>query len=192
MQPDCAPRVNVSGSGYDRRMAHVTTAERRGELGQQLRVDSVRMSAAAGSGHPTSAMSAADLLAVLVDGYLRYDFADAEEPRERPARLLEGPRVHAAVRDLPRRGCRLRRGVPRLPHVREHARGPPDPAHPVGRRRDRLARPGPADRRRHGARRRNSSTGCPTASGCSAVTARWPRAPCGRPSSTPRTSSSTT
>jgi transketolase len=56
-------------------MAHMTDAERR-ELGQQFRVDSVRMSAAAKSGHPTSAMSAADLMAVLVDGYLRYDFDD--------------------------------------------------------------------------------------------------------------------
>jgi transketolase len=45
----------------------------RRELGQQLRVDSVRASAAAGSGHPTSSMSAADLIAVLIDGHLRLD-----------------------------------------------------------------------------------------------------------------------
>ena len=43
------------------------------ELGQQLRVDSVRAAAAAGSGHPTSSMSAADLMAVLLSKYLRYD-----------------------------------------------------------------------------------------------------------------------
>jgi transketolase len=43
------------------------------ELGQQLRVDSVRSSAAAGSGHPTSSMSAADLIAVLIAKYLRFD-----------------------------------------------------------------------------------------------------------------------
>jgi transketolase len=55
-------------------------AERRRELGQQFRVDSVRMSAAAKSGHPTSAMSAADLMAVLVDEYLRYDFDMPESP----------------------------------------------------------------------------------------------------------------
>ena len=47
--------------------------EFRRELGQQLRVDSVRASAAAGSGHPTSSMSAADLIAVLIDGRLRED-----------------------------------------------------------------------------------------------------------------------
>ena len=54
----------------------MTDVERWRELGQQLRVDAVRCSAAAKSGHPTSAMSAADLMAVLVDKYLRYDFAD--------------------------------------------------------------------------------------------------------------------
>src|SRR5579883_831721 len=50
------------------------------ELGQQLRVDSIRASTAAGSGHPTSSMSAADLLAVLVDKYLHYDFNTPQNP----------------------------------------------------------------------------------------------------------------
>jgi transketolase len=51
------------------------------ELGQQLRVDSIRSSSAAGSGHPTSSMSAADLMAVLVSKYLHYDFDHADDPR---------------------------------------------------------------------------------------------------------------
>src|SRR3954467_12502261 len=46
------------------------------ELGQQFRVDSVRCAAAAKSGHPTSGMSGADLMAVLLAKYLRYDFAN--------------------------------------------------------------------------------------------------------------------
>jgi transketolase len=50
------------------------------ELGQQLRVDSIRSSSAAGSGHPTSSMSAADLMAVLMSKYLRYDFDAPENP----------------------------------------------------------------------------------------------------------------
>src|SRR6185312_5450315 len=49
-------------------------------LAQQLRVDSIRSSTAAGSGHPTSSMSAADLLAVLIDKYLHYDFANPKNP----------------------------------------------------------------------------------------------------------------
>ncbi|MER6142585.1 transketolase [Streptomyces sparsogenes] len=50
------------------------------ELGQQLRVDSVRAAAAAGSGHPTSSMSAADLMAVLLANHLRYDFEQPGHP----------------------------------------------------------------------------------------------------------------
>src|SRR5580658_479186 len=46
------------------------------DLAQQLRVDSVRSSTSAGSGHPTSSMSAADLLAVLVGRHFRYDWDD--------------------------------------------------------------------------------------------------------------------
>ncbi|WP_413805504.1 transketolase [Streptomyces sp. OE57] len=54
--------------------------EQLSELGQQLRVDSVRAAAAAGSGHPTSSMSAADLLAVLMGNHLRYDFEQPDHP----------------------------------------------------------------------------------------------------------------
>ncbi|MFH0176144.1 transketolase [Streptomyces cacaoi] len=50
------------------------------ELGQQLRVDSVRAAAAAGSGHPTSSMSAADLMAVLLANHFRYDFDRPAHP----------------------------------------------------------------------------------------------------------------
>jgi transketolase len=50
------------------------------ELGQQLRVDSVRCAAAAKSGHPTSGMSGADLMAVLLAKYLRYDFDKPKDP----------------------------------------------------------------------------------------------------------------
>ena len=50
------------------------------EVAQQLRVDSVRCSAAASSGHPASSMSAADLMAVLLARYLRYDFTDPDAP----------------------------------------------------------------------------------------------------------------
>jgi len=48
------------------------------DLAAQLRVDSIRSSTSAGSGHPTSSMSAADLLAVLMTRHLRYDW---DEPR---------------------------------------------------------------------------------------------------------------
>ncbi|HET9898760.1 MAG TPA: transketolase [Streptosporangiaceae bacterium] len=50
------------------------------ELAQQLRVDSIRCSTSAGSGHPTSGMSAADLMAVLMTRHLRYDWQHPDEP----------------------------------------------------------------------------------------------------------------
>jgi transketolase len=58
----------------------MTEQERWHELAQQLRVDSVRAAAVTKSGHPTSSMSAADLMAVLLAKYLRYDFAEPENP----------------------------------------------------------------------------------------------------------------
>jgi len=50
------------------------------ELAAQLRVDSIRCSTAAGSGHPTSSMSAADLMAVLLARHLRYDWQRPHDP----------------------------------------------------------------------------------------------------------------
>jgi transketolase len=73
------------------------------ELAQQLRVDSVRCSAAAGSGHPTSSMSAADLIAVLVAGHLRYDVGDPENPSNDRLIFSKGhasPLLYAALKAL--------------------------------------------------------------------------------------------
>jgi transketolase len=58
----------------------VQTLDEIRELGQQLRVDSIRCSTAAGSGHPTSSMSAADLMAVLMTRHLRYDWQRPDNP----------------------------------------------------------------------------------------------------------------
>src|SRR5580700_9255678 len=51
------------------------------QLAAQLRVDSIRCSTSAGSGHPTSSMSAADLLAVLMSQHLRYDWDHPADDR---------------------------------------------------------------------------------------------------------------
>src|ERR1700758_5394666 len=50
------------------------------ELAAQLRVDSIRCSTSAGSGHPTSSMSAADLMAVLMARHFRYDWQRPDDP----------------------------------------------------------------------------------------------------------------
>src|SRR5829696_26600 len=63
------------------------------ELAQQLRVDSIRSTTAAGSGHPTSSMSAADLMAVLLAKHLRYEF---ERPHLRTNDHLIFSKGHAS------------------------------------------------------------------------------------------------
>ncbi|MEU4040921.1 transketolase [Streptomyces antibioticus] len=71
------------------------------DLGQQLRVDSVRASAAAESGHPTSSMSAADLMAVLLAHHLRYDFDRPAHPGNDRFVLSKGhasPLLYAAYK----------------------------------------------------------------------------------------------
>ncbi|NUP30480.1 MAG: transketolase [Streptomycetaceae bacterium] len=50
------------------------------ELGRQLRIDAIRAADAAGSGHPTSSMSAADLMAVLLARHLRYAWDRPDDP----------------------------------------------------------------------------------------------------------------
>lgn len=75
--------ASLRASGTGNANAVIGTRLSRDELiglGQQLRVDAVRSSSAAGSGHPTSSMSAADLMAVLLANHLRYDFAAPQRP----------------------------------------------------------------------------------------------------------------
>ncbi|MCQ4208457.1 transketolase [Streptomyces longispororuber] len=81
-------------------MTTYTDAELRA-LGQQLRVDSVRAADAAGSGHPTSSMSAADLLAVLLARHFRYDFDRPAHPGNDRFVLSKGhasPLLYAAYK----------------------------------------------------------------------------------------------
>ncbi len=50
------------------------------QLAQRLRIDSIRAAAAASSGHPTSSMSAADLMGVLMARHLHYNYEDPKDP----------------------------------------------------------------------------------------------------------------
>jgi transketolase len=50
-----------------------TTAETLSAIANQLRIHSITSTTAAGSGHPTSCLSAADLAAALFFGHMRYD-----------------------------------------------------------------------------------------------------------------------
>jgi transketolase len=102
------------------------------ELSRQLRVDSIRATTAAGSGHPSSSLSAADLMAVLALGHLRLDPLDPRQPANDHLIFSKGhasPLLYALLRalgvideqellTLRRRGSRLEgHPTPRVPFV---------------------------------------------------------------------------
>ncbi|WP_079086872.1 transketolase [Streptomyces silvensis] len=87
--------------GAGTRVAATDTDERLHELAQQLRVDSVRAADAASSGHPTSSMSAADVMAVLLARHFHYDFARPDHPGNDRFVLSKGhasPLLYAAYK----------------------------------------------------------------------------------------------
>jgi transketolase len=72
-----------------------------GRLATQLRADAIRASTAASSGHPTSSMSAADLMAVLLTRHLRYDWDQPDHPDNDHFILSKGhasPLLYAAFK----------------------------------------------------------------------------------------------
>src|SRR5256885_16151696 len=93
------------------------------DLGQQLRVDSIRSSTAAGSGHPTSSMSAADLIAVLIARHLEYNWQNPHEPNNDHLIFSKG---HASPLDyamFKAEGVAPREGLPTLRQVGSHLQG---------------------------------------------------------------------
>jgi transketolase len=50
------------------------------DLAAQIRVDAIRAAGSAGSGHPSSSLSAADLMAVLLSRHLHYDWSVPDNP----------------------------------------------------------------------------------------------------------------
>src|SRR5438128_11765722 len=63
------------------------------EKGRKLRIESLKATSEAGSGHPTSSMSAADLVSVIFFREMRFDPADAHNPANDRFILSKG---HAA------------------------------------------------------------------------------------------------
>ena len=76
-------------------------------IATRLRIDSVRATSEAGSGHPTSCCSAADIMAALFFAEMRFDPKDPQQSRQRSLRAVEGARGADSLRRLGR-GRRVR------------------------------------------------------------------------------------
>ena len=115
------------------------------ELGQQLRVDSIRAANVTKSGHPTSSMSARrpDGRADVEVPPLR--LRQSREPEQRPPHLLQGTRLSPPLLHVQGRRRDHGRRAAHVPRLRQPHGGPSHPRDPVGRRRHRLPRPGTPD-----------------------------------------------
>ncbi|MDQ3209921.1 MAG: transketolase, partial [Actinomycetota bacterium] len=77
--------------------------ERWNDLAAQIAVDSIRSTTEAGSGHPTSSLSCAHLLAVLYASHLRTDVEDPRSPANDRFILSKGhaaPALYATLKAI--------------------------------------------------------------------------------------------
>src|SRR5881409_345396 len=107
------------------------------DVATRLRVDSIRATTAAGSGHPTSAASAADLVAALFFSAMRFD---PENPRDLTSDRFVLSKGHAApvlYAAWAAVGVIPREALLTLRQLDSDLEG-----HPIRRRGHRIARPG--------------------------------------------------
>ena len=119
------------------------------ELASQLRVDSIRSVASAGSGHPTSSLSAADLMAVLFARHLHYDWNRPDRDDNDHLIFSKGhasPLLYALYKAVG--VIDDRQLIETYRRAGSASPGPPDAGPALGGRGDRVAGPGPARRRR--------------------------------------------
>ena len=108
------------------------------QIARRLRIHSLKMTTRAGSGHPTTCLSAADLVACLFFDEMRYDVRDAGNPANDEFVLSKGhaaPILWAAYAEagiLPGGGYLYAAGD------HERPRGPSDAADEVDQGGDRL------------------------------------------------------
>ena len=122
-------------------------------IATRLRIDSIRSTSEAGSGHPTSCCSAADLVAALFFAEMRFDPKDPQHPGSDRFVLSKGhaaPLLYAAWAEA---GAFDRAELLKLRELGLRSRRASDAAAAVRRRRDRLARSGHLRRGRHRAQR---------------------------------------
>ena len=131
-------------------LTDLTTLEMTRELARTLRVDSLRATAAANAGHPTSAASAAELMAVLGARHFRLDVGDPAHPGNDRFILSKGHASALQYAWLKAFGAIDDEELLTYGAAGQPAGGSPASAPALGRGGDRLARPGHRLRGGHG------------------------------------------
>lgn len=99
-------------------------------LATQLRIDSVRSTTAAGSGHPTTCLSAAEILAVLFFDELRFDPKDPQHPEADRFVLSKGHAAPILYAAWAAAGAFPREDVMQLRNITTDLEGHPTPRLP--------------------------------------------------------------
>jgi transketolase len=109
-------------------------------IATDLRIDSLRSTSEAGSGHPTSCCSAADLVAALFFGDMRFDPQDPQHPLNDRFVLSKGTPRRLLYAAWASAGLFPRSELLKLREIGSDLEGHPTPRPAVRRRRDRLTR----------------------------------------------------
>ena len=119
----------------------------------ELRIDSIQSTTEAGSGHPTTCMSAAEIVATLFFGEMRFDPKNPQNPDNDRFVLSKGHAAPILYAAWAHAGLFPARGPAQAAPARLRPRRAPDAAAVVRRRRDRIARSGHLRRGRDRAQR---------------------------------------
>lgn len=104
----------------------VTSVEELRQIARQLRVDSLRMIHAAGSGHPGGSLSAAELVTCLYFRVLRYKVGRPDDPSRDRFLISKGHGVPVVYAALARAGCIPVEELKSLRRIDSRLQGHPD------------------------------------------------------------------
>lgn len=104
----------------------MTSVEELSQIARQLRVDSLRMIHAAGSGHPGGSLSAAELVSCLYFRVLRYKPGKPDDPARDRFVISKGHGVPVVYAALARAGCIPLEELKSLRRIDSRLQGHPD------------------------------------------------------------------
>jgi len=114
------------GSGKGRFRPSVTSIDQLREIARELRVESLRMIHAAGSGHPGGSLSAAEIVSCLYFRILRYTVGKPDDPQRDRFLISKGHGVPVVYAALARAGCIPREELKTLRRIESRLQGHPD------------------------------------------------------------------
>ena len=119
-------RLLTPGPGTGTLRASVTSVEQLEQIARELRIESLRMIHAAGSGHPGGSLSAAEIVSCLYFRVLHYQPGKPDDPRRDRFLISKGHGVPVVYAALARAGCIPREELKTLRRLDSRLQGHPD------------------------------------------------------------------